>query len=61
LAKASSNSEFAIGQKLPVENSTLLEVQLSQAGYQPGYHAGFQAGSSAGFQSPAGSHAHTPQ
>jgi hypothetical protein len=57
LAKASTNSEFAIGQKLLVENTTPLEAQLSLAGYQAGYQAGFQAGSIAGFQSPTGSHA----
>jgi len=48
-------SEFAIGQKLPAENSTPLETQLSQAGYQQDYYAGYQADSRAGFQSPVGS------
>jgi hypothetical protein len=54
LAKASTNSEFAIGQKISMENSTPLEVRLSQAGCHTAYQAGFQAGSIAGFKSPAG-------
>jgi len=34
LAKAYTNSrEFAIGQKIPAQNSTLLKAQLSQADY----------------------------
>jgi hypothetical protein len=56
LARASINSEFAIGQRLQVEeNSTPSEARLSQAGSQAGSHAGSQAGSHAGSQ--AGSHA----
>jgi hypothetical protein len=31
LAKASTNSEFSIGPKLPVENATPPEARLSQA------------------------------
>jgi hypothetical protein len=58
---ASTNSEFAIGQKLPVENSTLLNVCLSQAGYQTGFQAWFQAGFRAGLQSPAAAQADSQQ
>jgi hypothetical protein len=57
----STNSEFAIGQKLPVKNSTLLNVWLSQAGYQTGSQAYFQAGFRAGLQSPADAHADSQQ
>jgi len=54
LAKASTNSEFAIGQRLAVEeNSTPPEARLSQAGSQAGSRVGSQVGSRAGFQSPA--------
>jgi len=43
-AKASTNSEFSIGQKLPVEHSTPPEARLSQAGSPAGSPAGYKAG-----------------
>ena len=57
LAKASTNSEFSISQKLPVESTTppqawLFQTRLSQAGYQAGFQAGFEAGSQPGSQAP---------
>jgi len=61
LAKASTNSELAIGQKLPAGNATPLEAQLSQVAYQPGYHAAYQARTRAGCWSAAGSHADLQQ
>jgi hypothetical protein len=54
LAKAFTNSEFAIGQRLQVEeNCTFSEARLSQAGSHAVSQAGSQVGSRARFQSPA--------
>jgi hypothetical protein len=62
LARASTNSEFAISQRLPVEaNSTPSEARLSQAGSHAGIQAGSQVGNRAGFQLAAGSLADSQQ